>query len=275
MRNEWTLIFFTLLVQMAVGACLIFSVISFYTNISLNIIEIFYSLLFFLVLAALLISIIHLGNPKKFYLAILNVNNSWLSKEVIFLTIFFVSIALLKIYDIHEISKNVYKIYLIVLNLFGIATIYSMTKIYKIRTVPVWNNLSTIINFWGASLSMGIVLVILFIFIVKHQIDLRVFIGLLGFVLFFNLLGFVEKHNKTKPSLNEINLSRVTNLSMKSTSSILYLIFVFITLSLIFLIYINIFQLNLFYFVLVSFFTTLSEILSRYHFYLSYRRLGI
>lgn len=157
--EEWPLMMFTLLSQLAIGtyAILLLVRLSFakgdariaskLTNPGLKAIGPIMAL-------ALIFSLFHLGTPMGAYRSILNLGSSWLSREIIsaggFFALWFLSYFALK----KEKSVNGIGILTV---LIGMAAIFSMASIYATSIRPAWTNVNTYLAFYGATFALGCV----------------------------------------------------------------------------------------------------------------------
>jgi len=156
--KEWPLVGFTLLSQIAVGA--------FWTiaaglllpgrgpAIHLTV-RAFPALIAVLILAAAL-SLFHLGRPHRAVFALNNWRRSWLSREIVFELIFLLLLALLAILRWRKAgSPELIQGILIVSAVAGFAFLFSMSRLYMLKTVPAWRGLNTPLSFFLSALLLG------------------------------------------------------------------------------------------------------------------------
>jgi len=96
-----------------------------------------------------LISFLHLGTKKNAWRAVLHLKKSWLSREI--LTIGLFGAAWLVSFTEYWILNTVHLLSLTAL--LGLAVVYSMSQVYRIKAVPAWNSWRTEAAFF---LSAGI-----------------------------------------------------------------------------------------------------------------------
>jgi anaerobic dimethyl sulfoxide reductase subunit C (anchor subunit) len=149
-QNAWSLLAFTILTQMSVGA---FGVSEFihrsysrrFAFEDLNPSR--FSTRLFVLLSALLagvFSIFHLKNWAHAYHAFNNIKTSWVSKEMAFFFLFVFCVALLVLLSWRKIEANLLQRVLSTIGILsGILLIYSMAKIYMLPTIPSWNSWTT------------------------------------------------------------------------------------------------------------------------------------
>lgn len=110
-----------------------------------------------LMVAATIVSFFHLGNPRNAWRAASHFWTSWLSREII-LVIVFTGITVL-IAGIVGFRLPLNALFLALGGfgaLVGIGLVYTMSRIYRQRTVPAWNTWHTLVHFILSSLSMGV-----------------------------------------------------------------------------------------------------------------------
>ncbi len=160
--SEWSLIFFTILGQMAVGAYLILGVIHFAVVKKAGTEEAdrlsdraLYGILPVMVLA-FLASFLHLGNIMNAPKAVSNLATSWLSREILFGVLFAAIAFLFALMQWRKIGTFALRsIVALVAGLVGIALIYSMTAVYMMKTQPAWNTFATPLQFATTTLLLG------------------------------------------------------------------------------------------------------------------------
>jgi len=168
LRNEWSLIFFTLLIQLAVGSFIIIASLNCYSILKTEtpLPKEFTNKILWLILAASLIALVssflHLGRPKNALLTLSNLGSSWLSREILFVILF---LAIVGIYSLLEFAMNApgktKMIVSIIGSIFGLLAVFSMAKLYMLETVPVWNSHHTMIQFFVTVFTLGLACLII------------------------------------------------------------------------------------------------------------------
>lgn len=160
--HDWALVFFTILAQMSVGAFLILGVLYAYATYKAGREEADRlsdrALLAIgpVLVLGMLASLLHLGNPLNAYLAITNLSSSWLSNEILFGILFAVFGGLFAIMQWRKVSTPAVRTVIAgIAAILGIALVYSMAQIYMLRTVPTWNNWTTIASFFTTTFLLG------------------------------------------------------------------------------------------------------------------------
>ena len=152
--GHWPLVVFTILVQTAVGTFLFTEGMDAFFSGSLGFITArsfrFRSRLTVLGLsiAAVAASVFHLGKPGNFVHSLSNLKASWLSREILLLGLFILAVALLASTGVRGwMKESVQRGFGLVCGILGILLIGTMSMIYMLPTVPVWNNPLTGLSF--------------------------------------------------------------------------------------------------------------------------------
>ena len=155
--EEWPLMMFTLISQLAIGSFIMLAVIRFslnkhdatmaakLTNPGFKAVGVIMSL-------ALLLSVLHLGAPMGAYRSVLNLRFSWLSREIMtaggFLFFWFLSY---RAYQKETAGNGLAW----VTSLLGLFVVLSMSNIYSHSIRPAWTNANTYIAFFSATFTLG------------------------------------------------------------------------------------------------------------------------
>jgi anaerobic dimethyl sulfoxide reductase subunit C (anchor subunit) len=111
--------------------------------------------------AAVLISLLHLGSPIKAVFAMNNLGTSWLSREVLLMCLFGSGITVATVMRWRgwgsETSRNIVSRISAVL---GLALVYAMARLYMLPTTPIWNTAATPIFFFASCLILGGIVVL-------------------------------------------------------------------------------------------------------------------
>jgi DMSO reductase anchor subunit len=158
-RGEIPLIFFTLFAQMAVGAFWSIFLICFSLRDKLLAGTITLIPLFVvgaMITSALFFSFLHLKNPRKAWRAMIHLRKSWLSREILFTTGFAGSWAVITGMRLFQIGTFSLWISLAALaGLIGVAAVYSMQRVYQLRSILAWNSNRTMLEFFISSVVLG------------------------------------------------------------------------------------------------------------------------
>ena len=171
-NNEWPLIFFTLISQMTAGLVATFATLLTFKKQMPYLKEIAGTAILtsvFLMTSALLISFLHLGSPLNALYAFGNLSGSWLSREILLVSLFWVLLVIwLLAYSVLPLSGLINKLMPLICALTGMTMIYTMARLYMVPTIPPWNSLSTMINFYASSIILG-PLILLSLFQVRSK----------------------------------------------------------------------------------------------------------
>ncbi|EHQ90614.1 dimethyl sulfoxide reductase anchor subunit family protein [Desulfosporosinus youngiae] len=155
--EEWPLMMFTLLSQLAIGTYIMLFLIRLMlakdnASSASQLTKSGLMLTGPVMAAALVFSLFHLGTPLGAVRSILNLGSSWLSREIItaggFLVFWLIS------YQAFRKGKSG-KGLGIVTSLIGLAAIFCMASIYSSSIRPAWTSLNTYIAFYGATFALG------------------------------------------------------------------------------------------------------------------------
>ncbi|HEU6437449.1 MAG TPA: DmsC/YnfH family molybdoenzyme membrane anchor subunit [Nitratidesulfovibrio sp.] len=168
MFHEWSLVLFTVLVQMAAGAMLLAPVAALAClsgaspgntagsgacprarRISRGVALVAAPVM----VASLLISLLHLGTPLNAPKTLLHLDTSWLSREILFTGLLALCAVLLAIAEGR--GKGASPVLRWAGALAAAACLLSMTNVYMLRTVPAWNGPLTPLAFVAAALLLG------------------------------------------------------------------------------------------------------------------------
>jgi anaerobic dimethyl sulfoxide reductase subunit B (iron-sulfur subunit) len=142
--EEVPLVAFTLLAQMSAGmaAAAVFSHISFLHLLAIG----------FLLGLGGLISFLHLGTKKNAWRAIMHLQKSWLSREILMVSLFGASWLV-------SLAENWFlktDTFLPVTAIAGLGLVYSMAQVYRFKAAPAWNTWRTNATFFLSTASLGL-----------------------------------------------------------------------------------------------------------------------
>ncbi len=156
MRDQWSLVLFTLLVQSAVGGvwCLQAALLGDINFLDLPHLKYQLYLILFLAFGGLGGAFLHLGKPLNSYNEKKNLKKSWLSTEIATVSTFSgVLIILIVLVQTHSEILNAW--ILLIGSLTGGMALFAMTRVYRLKTVPSWNHAGTPLAFLGSTLLLG------------------------------------------------------------------------------------------------------------------------
>lgn len=160
--KEWTLVAFTLLSQMAVGAFLIVWLTHRIGRQQASDGEVRRLCNGALVgvgpvmVLGLLVSLFHLGSPLNAWRSISNVGSSWLSREILFALAFFVMWFICAYLQWRGVGTETLRdTWAGLTGLVGVLAIFSSAMVYLLPTRPAWNSLATAIFFFASTFLLG------------------------------------------------------------------------------------------------------------------------
>jgi len=160
--SDWALIVFTTLAQMAVGSFLVLGFVHFFaarrygTEEADRLSDRALLVIGPVMVLGLLASLLHLGDPINAFRAVVNVSDSWLSREILFGVIFAVLGGLFALLQWRKIGTVTLRNLVALLTaLVGLALVFSMSHVYMLSTQPAWNTVATPILFYATTLLLG------------------------------------------------------------------------------------------------------------------------
>lgn len=161
--REWALPFYTILMQLAVGALLVLWILRWLGGRRFNVEDISRVLrnplliISFTVVVAMLSSHLHLSRPLYSFYAVRNFGSSWLSREIVFTVLFFLTLSVLLFFS--RFKQEQHRLITLMGWLavtLGLTSIYCMAKIYLLPTQLAWNTPTVIVSFYVTTLLLGI-----------------------------------------------------------------------------------------------------------------------
>ncbi|XNG94022.1 dimethyl sulfoxide reductase anchor subunit family protein [Vibrio cyclitrophicus] len=149
--HEWSLIFFTVLAQTAVGGYLLIgarALVLGHDEEKLNSYKVPMFILWALMGLGFMFSTTHLGSPLRAFNAFNQLGSVWLSNEVFFGAAFF-SVGGLQ-WLLSVVKKGglvIQKALMVSAMVLGVIFMYAMINVYMINTVPTWDNIYTPLSF--------------------------------------------------------------------------------------------------------------------------------
>lgn len=164
--REWALPVYTILVQLAVGALFVLWMIRTLAHLKLKSVD-FDRVIrnpILVIAATVMIGMVgahfHLSRPYLSFLAILNIKTSWLSREILFSVLFFLTTVYLWYLTRRpgEQQKRITALGWLAIT-FGFAIVYTMAQIYLLPTQIAWDSQSVIVSFFTTSILLGAITV--------------------------------------------------------------------------------------------------------------------
>ncbi|MGD2155904.1 MAG: dimethyl sulfoxide reductase anchor subunit [Anaerolineales bacterium] len=192
--REWALPVYTILMELATGA---FFVIWLVRSLSISkygrekidcVFENSILVIFITIGAGMVGAHFHLSKPYLSFISVLNIRSSWLSREILFTVLYFLSIGLLWTIQRRRMDMPRLKAVLgWIAIFFSWTNLYCMAKIYILPTQASWNTSLTTISFTGTAFLVGIMALITLMIM-----DLR----------------YSESHDPEKASLQELLINK-------------------------------------------------------------------
>ncbi len=287
MHNEGALIAFTLISQLTVGSLLLYSFIYFTAKSATSQLPSGFNaktpelLLLAGMVIATAISFLHLGSPANAIYALNNITTSWISREILSLSIFSMSLFLLFLGRWLMNSRERIISFLFLLSaITGIIFIIVMIRLYMIPTVITWATWYTPLGFVFTTLILGICGVLAYFVIFNLKIEkIKPLLQLLMVFLFIEALISVLNHSMlSNISIPHTNQFLLDNLHLNYT----IIRIAVITSVLIFLIFISRIKLNhgspltvkLLVFLAIIL-VLIEQFAGKYVFYASFVRVGL
>lgn len=154
--SDWSLVLFTILVQSAVGIVVITEGARLFSSTNGATLRRQTTAACVLTAMGLVLSLTHLGTPTHSVFTIMNLGNSWLSREILSVSSFFGVILVLSVLRWRNPEARTTFLSMLAIAL-GLIAVYVMSRVYLLETVPVWDNVSTVFNFFGTMLLAGAV----------------------------------------------------------------------------------------------------------------------
>lgn len=160
--REWALPVYTILMQLAIGGLFVLWMVRLLIGSKLDsqkmdrIIRNPLLIISVTVIVAMIGSHFHLSKPLHSFYAARNFKSSWLSREIVFTAVFFLTLSALWFVSRFKPARS--KLITIlgwVAVAFGFTVIYCMARIYLLPTQVAWNSVTVIISFFITALLLG------------------------------------------------------------------------------------------------------------------------
>lgn len=288
-KNDWSLIFFTLLSQLSVGIILSITAMHFCFQPSLQYLQeglVVNSPQFIALVAialATIISFLHLGYPAHAFNAVNNLTSSWLSKEILGIGLFGLSTAMIFIQFWMKWDSPVLNGILLTFgSISGLLLIFVMSKIYRVVTIPAWNTWFTPFHFYMSALLLGLMVQIGFLFGDPASLGfVKMALRIIALLLLLQIVAAFLYKNQ----LQKMDESGIDPPNFKTgTYHTLYLVRLFVIfISAMFAAYLSlklssievIYNPIIRFYAFVFFLIIVEEVIGRFMFYAGYSRIGV
>ncbi|POP42508.1 dimethyl sulfoxide reductase [Superficieibacter electus] len=153
--HELPLLLFTLLLQSSVGVTVWLALLRSRAGTGLSGVV----LAFVMACMGLLASMLHMGYPLNALNALRHVASSWLSREIVFASLYLAALGLSGLLMICR--KPGANLLLMLAAVIGVIDVYCMGQIYMHTSVITWQHVNTLFLFYGTSVIVGSVLIAL------------------------------------------------------------------------------------------------------------------
>jgi len=120
---------------------------------------------------ATVVSFLHLGKPSNAPNALNNLSGSWLSREILALGAYSLSLLVALLLGWKTGNTEYLKYTLVPSSILGLALLWMMIRIYVIPTIPAWNSWHTPLSFVSTAICLGLLTFLVFQFAGVANID--------------------------------------------------------------------------------------------------------
>lgn len=158
MAEEWPLLVFSVLGQLSIGTFIMLSIVRTFLKTKVgakaadDLTRIGILAVGPVLLVALIATFFHLGSPTNAFYAVVNIQTSWLSREIFFTGLFFMLWAVTFFLSKKDQPTETWEW---IASIVGIIAILSMAGVYAHSNKPAWTNVNTYLAFLGAACFMG------------------------------------------------------------------------------------------------------------------------
>ncbi|MBP1759601.1 MAG: reductase anchor subunit, partial [Firmicutes bacterium] len=158
MSEEWPLLTFTILGQLAIGTFIMLVIVRSLLGAKIGakaageVTRFGILAVGPVMLVALIASFFHLGSPMLAFNALGNLKTSWLSREILFTGLFFL-LWLITYYSSKKEGSG--QVLSWCTSIVGLIAVFCMAGIYAHSNKPAWTNVNTYLTFFGAAFVMG------------------------------------------------------------------------------------------------------------------------
>jgi len=160
--REWALPLYTILMQLAVGALLVLWILRWLARDRLTreqiarIVSNPLMIITFTAVVAMVAAHLHLSRPLHSFYAARNFRTSWLSREIVFTVIFFLTLSsLLALSRLKPEKDRLITCMGWLAAGLGLTVVYCMARIYLLPTQLAWNSPVVIVSFYVTTLLLG------------------------------------------------------------------------------------------------------------------------
>lgn len=148
-----------------------------------------------LVGSATLVSFLHLGKPANARHATNNLENSWLSREILALGLYSLGLAAWLTARWLEPGGASGAVLSLAVPTVGLFLLWTMTRVYTVATIPAWNSGHTPLSFAATSLCLGL-LTLIILGMVQSSGPRGLTLGLLCTILFLEAVSAILNQSR-------------------------------------------------------------------------------
>jgi len=238
-----------------------------------------------MIVFATLLSFFHLGSPQHSYNSLNNLQGSWISREILALSMFGFGMLLFLISRSMDWPISLSRFFMIFSMISGILLILAMSGIYMIKTVPSWNTFFTPLSFIGSTFLLGSVGMVIFMMLsgnmsLNQKFLSQILIFMLIVMAVLIMAGGFHQYHLSQLKFTGIEQT-IFNKGAFFFLFIIRMVLLFATMiGLSYLLKVNT-QIDMHianiqtWFILISLLILIEEIMGRYLFYISYFRVGV
>jgi len=185
--KEKSLVYFTLLYQVSVGISLALLISEHVLNLNPvnNVQEYGWGIVALICFAAIVSSFFHLLVPLHAWRSFSNIKSSWLSREICLVSLYFILVSVLAFAPVFNVNVAfILKMFVIIL---GLAGVYAMSRVYRIKQVGFWNSLNTALHFFFISSIVCCFMLLALNYFLGGLLDFNIWVALLfSFLILWN-----------------------------------------------------------------------------------------
>lgn len=185
--HEWPLLIFSYLLQIAMGGALglwiTLKLLKKNEQESFQIAKLPMILLSVFALVGLAASFLHLGKASNVFNVIMNLGDSWFSREILSVGLFIAALVCTTILTL--VTKKINQALLLVTAIVGFIAVPVMSMLYATTIIEAWNGFGTFAIFYGTYFMAGAIVVAIFI----KDINISAYYGLIAIAV----LGLIVK----------------------------------------------------------------------------------
>jgi DMSO reductase anchor subunit len=159
-RREPQLVFFTVFSQLSAGLVVVWGLVATLEShpepfLAAGFLRLVLSIALLVLVLGVMAASLHLGSPGRSPLALTNFKHSWLSREALAGLVFGSLVVVLLLISWAGVHPSFSRFLVVFPSLAGLGLVWSIARLYRLRTVPAWNHPGTPATFFTTSLLLG------------------------------------------------------------------------------------------------------------------------